>query len=172
MVLGLVAAVGWAVGTMVLKHRAVVVTPLVLTGWQLLITAVPMGLGALLFPGAPVGAAAGGPSPTVWLLIVYITLVPMAIGNLAWFTVVGLLPTTVAGLSSIMVPVVAMLTGAMLHGEPLGAAQLAAMACCAAAMWLALSPRLAQPASPSDARVSRPSDTVDEASPQQEENKP
>jgi hypothetical protein len=36
------------------------------------------------------------------------------------------------------VPVVAMLTGAWVHAEPLGAAQLAAMACCAAALVLAM----------------------------------
>jgi drug/metabolite transporter (DMT)-like permease len=36
------------------------------------------------------------------------------------------------------VPVVAMLSGAIVHGEPLGPLQLAAMACCAGAVALAL----------------------------------
>jgi drug/metabolite transporter (DMT)-like permease len=44
----------------------------------------------------------------------------------------------VAGLSSIMVPVVAMVSGAIVHGEPLGPLQWTAMACCAAALSLAL----------------------------------
>lgn len=70
----------------------------------------------------------------------YIALVPMAIGNAAWFAVVGLLPASVAGLSAILVPVVAMVVGALVHGEPLGATQWAAMACCAAALRLALVP--------------------------------
>ena len=73
-------------------------------------------------------------------LIVYIALVPMAIGNAAWFAIVGLLPASVAGLSAILVPVVAMVVGALLHGEPLGPTQWAAMACCAAALRLALVP--------------------------------
>ena len=141
--LGLLSAIGWAVGTMILKHRQVQVPALVLTGWQLLITAVPIALGALLWGEAPAGAAAGGPSWSVIGLIVYITLVPMAIGNLAWFTIVGLLPTTVAGLSSILVPVVAMVSGALMHGEPLGPAQWGAMACCALALWLAMTRRAA-----------------------------
>ena len=64
----------------------------------------------------------------------------MAIGNVAWFTIVGLLPTTVAGLSSILVPVVAMISGALIHGEPLGLIQWTAMACCAAALRLVLVP--------------------------------
>jgi drug/metabolite transporter (DMT)-like permease len=46
----------------------------------------------------------------------------------------------VAGLSSVMVPVVAMISGAIVHGEPLGPAQLGAMACSAGALWLALRP--------------------------------
>ena len=49
-----------------------------------------------------------------------------------------MLPAPVAGLSSIMVPVVAMLAGALVHAEPLGAVQLLAMASCGVALWLAL----------------------------------
>ena len=70
------------------------------------------------------------PSTTTVLVIAYITFVPMAIGNAASFTIVGLLPANVAGLSSVMVPVVAMVSGAMVHGEPLGLVQWAAMTCC------------------------------------------
>ena len=73
--------------------------------------------------------------------IAYITLVPMCIGNLAWFSIVGMLPAQVAGLSTIMVPMVAMVTGAAVRGEPLGPLQWAAMACCAGALWLALRPQ-------------------------------
>jgi drug/metabolite transporter (DMT)-like permease len=62
----------------------------------------------------------------------------MSIGNVAWFAIVGLLPANVAGLSSIMVPVVAMISGAIVHGEPLGALQWLAIACCVAALSLAL----------------------------------
>ena len=148
--LGLLAGIGWAVGTMILKRSGVAVSALVLSGWQLLLTALPLGLGALLLGDGRWFM----PSAFSLLLIAYITLVPMAIGNAAWFAIVGLLPTTVAGLSSILVPVVAMVTGALLHGEPLGLAQWAAMACCAAALRLALVPaRPAEgPAAPPPAR--------------------
>jgi drug/metabolite transporter (DMT)-like permease len=67
----------------------------------------------------------------------------------AWFAIVGMLPASVAGLSAILVPVVAMLSGAWLHGEPLGAMQWAAMACCAAALRLSM----AAPALPRAASV-------------------
>jgi drug/metabolite transporter (DMT)-like permease len=49
-----------------------------------------------------------------------------------------MLPTQVAALSSILVPVVAMVSGAIVHGEPLGPLQWAAMACCVGGLSLAL----------------------------------
>jgi drug/metabolite transporter (DMT)-like permease len=132
--LGLLAGVGWAVGTLILKHRHVDVPATVLTGWQLLITAVPITIGALLLGDRDWFV----PSWQSIAVIGYIALVPMSIGNVSWFAIVGLLPANVAGLSSVMVPVVAMVSGAIVHGEPLGALQWASMACCAAALWLAL----------------------------------
>ncbi len=134
--LALVGGIGWAVGTLILKRGNVGVSALVLSGWQLLLVSVPTTLGALIFADGPWG----WPSWTTIGLIGYISLVPMAIGNAAWFAVVGLLPASVAGLSAIMVPVVAMLVGAWVHGEPLGITQWAAMLCCAAALRLALVP--------------------------------
>lgn len=133
--LGLLSAIGWAAGTLVLKRSGATSVPaLVLTGWQLLIGVVPILAGAFAF-------AASGPFWPSWgtvLLIGYITLVPMAIGNLAWISVVALVPANVAGLSSVLVPVVAMIAGAIVHGEPLGPAQWAAMLCCGGALGLVL----------------------------------
>jgi drug/metabolite transporter (DMT)-like permease len=86
-------------------------------------------------------------------LIAYITLVPMCIGNLCWFSIVGLVPAHVAGLSSILVPVVAMVSGALMHGEPLGPVQWLAMACSAAAMWLVLFK--SAPARPAEASMEK-----------------
>lgn len=133
-VLALVAAIGWAVGTLVIKRSAVAVPSLVLTGWQLLLASVPVTLGALLLGQGPWFM----PSTTTLAALVYIAIVPMAIGNVAWFAIVGLLPPHVAGVSSILVPVVAMVSGAIVHGEPVGPVQLAAMACCAGALALTL----------------------------------
>lgn len=134
MALGLLAGVGWAVGTLVLKRGRVDVPATVLTGWQLLLTAVPTTLGALLLADGPWFV----PSWSTVLVIGYIALVPMAIGNVCWFAIVGLLPAHVAGLSAVLVPVVAMIAGALVHGEPLGPMQLAAMACSVGALWLVL----------------------------------
>lgn len=133
--LGLTAGLGWALGTVILKRANVPVPALVLTGWQLLVAAAPLWLGALWLGRGEWFV----PSWQTVLVIGYITLVPMAIGNLSWFAIVGLLPASVAGISSVMVPIVAMVTGAIVHGEPLGPFQLGAMACCGSALFLALS---------------------------------
>jgi drug/metabolite transporter (DMT)-like permease len=132
--LGLLAGLGWAVGTLILKRGKVVVPATVLTGWQLLITAVPTTIGALWLGDGRWFV----PSWQSVVVIAYIALVPMSIGNVAWFSIVGMLPVNVAGLSSILVPIVAMVSGAVVHGEPLGPLQWAAMACCVAGLSLAL----------------------------------
>jgi drug/metabolite transporter (DMT)-like permease len=131
---GLAAGLGWAIGTLILKRSGVAVPATVLTGWQLLLIAVPITVGAFAFAGR----GAFVPSWTTILVIAYIALVPMSIGNVAWFSIVGLLPANVAGLSAIMVPVVAMVSGALVHGEPLGALQWLAIALTVASLSLAL----------------------------------
>lgn len=130
--LGLGAGLGWAVGTLILQRHPIPVSSLALTGWQLLIAGLPITI---------VAWDTGDhrwflPQWTVTVTIVYIALVPMSLGNLFWFAIVRLLPASIAGLSAIMVPFVAMVSGALIHGEPLGPLQLAAMACCAGALAL------------------------------------
>ena len=132
--LGLLAGLSWAIGTLILKRSQVKVPAMVLTGWQLLITAVPITLGALVLGDHQWFV----PSWQSIAVIGYIALVPMCIGNVCWFAIVGMLPVNVAGLSSIMVPVVAMVSGAVVHGEPLGPTQWLAMGCCVGALSLAL----------------------------------
>lgn len=132
--LGLLAGLGWAVGTLIIKHRAPPVPATVLAGWQLVLAGVPIAIGALLLGD-------GSAHVLSWqsvALMAYIVLVPMAVGNLCWFAIVGMLPASVAGVSSILVLVVALVSGAIVHGEPLGALQWLAMACSVAALSLSL----------------------------------
>ena len=137
---GLGAGVSWAIGTLILKRGNVDVPATVLVGWQLLLTAVPLTIGAFVFGD-------GKWFMLSWqsiLVIGYIAIVPMGIGNLCWFSIVGLLPANIAGLSSIMVPMVAMVTGALAVGEPLGPMQVLAMVCCVVSLGLVLlKPRVA-----------------------------
>jgi len=135
--LGLTSAICWAIGTLILKRGKVQVPVLVLTAWQLLLGAVPVGAGALVLGDWNWFV----PSWQSIAVITWITIIPMCIGNVCWFAIVDLLPANIAGLSSVMVPVVAMFSGALVHGEPLGPLQLLSMAACVCALVLALGRR-------------------------------
>lgn len=130
--LGLGSGLGWAVGTLILQRHPIPVSALALTGWQLLVAGVPITVGAWVFGDHQWFV----PSAALVAVVAYIALVPMSLGNLCWFAIVRLLPASVAGLSAIMVPVVAMVSGALVHDEPLGAVELAAMACCVGSLAL------------------------------------
>jgi drug/metabolite transporter (DMT)-like permease len=131
-VLGLVAGIGWAAGTLILKRAGIPIPPIVSTGWQLVIAAIPLSIAALaLGTREPFF-----PSWTTILVIGYIAIVPTAMGNAIWFAIVDRVPAAVSGLSTVMVPMVAMATGAVARGEPLGPIQIAAMGCCGAALLL------------------------------------
>jgi drug/metabolite transporter (DMT)-like permease len=132
--LGLAAAVGWAGGTMVLKQARLDVPAIVSTAWQLLIAGIPVTLVAIaIAPKEPFV-----PSWTTVATVGYITLVPMAIGNVLWFSIVNRVSATVSGLSTMMVPVVAMVTGSLVHHEPFGVLEACAMALCCASLGVTL----------------------------------
>lgn len=135
--LGLLAAIGWAIGTLLLKRFPVPVSSTVLTGWQLLCIGVPITLVAL----AKGGGAWFMPSWHSVAVIGYISMVPMAVGNAAWFTIVRKVPAHVAALSPVLVPVVAMVTGAVVDGDPLGLREVLAMLLCVSGVALNLRPR-------------------------------
>ena len=121
-------------GTLILKRARLTVPAMVSTGWQLIVAGVPIAIVALLSGTRE----AFVPSWTSMLVICYITIIPMALGNVTWFSIVNILPASVSGLSTVMVPMVAMVTGAVIRGEPLGVLEIASMLCCAAAMALVL----------------------------------
>ncbi|MGD9943748.1 MAG: DMT family transporter [Burkholderiaceae bacterium] len=140
-VVGILSAIGWACGTLVLTRHPIPVPAAVLTGWQSLVAAVPLAIGAVAFREGH----AFMPSWQTIAVIGYLVIVPISIGNVCWFSIVGLLPASISSLSPILVPVIAMITGAIVHGEPLGPLQWLAMACSVSALTLALF----RPASPS-----------------------
>ena len=132
---GLVAGLAWAVGTVIVKRTDWGGMGLALTAWQMLLCLPPIVVGFFVLDGAWPQASA-----LTIAVSLYIALVPMSIGTATWFTLVHLLPAQVAGLSSVSVPVVAVIAGVLLFGEPMGPLQIAALACTVAALWLALIP--------------------------------
>ncbi|MSR12969.1 MAG: DMT family transporter [Gammaproteobacteria bacterium] len=130
--LGLLGGLGWAIGTLIMKRRPVPTSPLVATGWQILIASIPISVVALILGDGQWFV----PSTQTIIIIAYITVVPLCIGNLCWFSIVRALPANLAGLSMIMVPVLAMITGALVLHEPLGPLEVGAIFCSVAALAL------------------------------------
>lgn len=133
---GLLAGFCWAVGTFVVKRTNWSGMGLSLTFWQVLITLPPIALGALVFDGLPTH----WPSTQALAATIYTGAIPMALGTATWFTLVKLLPAQVAALSSIAIPIVAIVSGILLLKEPLSALQAVAIGSTVISLWLALVP--------------------------------
>ncbi|MDB5488830.1 MAG: EamA/RhaT family transporter [Reyranella sp.] len=133
---GLLAGFCWAIGTFVVKRTSWHGMGLSLTFWQVLITLPPIALGALIFDGLPTH----WPSTKALAATIYTGAIPMALGTATWFTLVKLLPAQVAALSSIAIPIVAIVSGILILQEPLSALQAVAIGSTVISLWLALVP--------------------------------
>ena len=133
---GLFAGFCWAIGTFVVKRTSWPGMGLSLTFWQVVIAWPPLALGMALIDGWPRHM----PSTAALAATLYTGAVPMALGTAAWFALVKLLPTQVAALSSIAIPIVAIVSGVLFLHEPLSPLQAVAIASTVLSLWLALVP--------------------------------
>jgi drug/metabolite transporter (DMT)-like permease len=133
---GLFAGLCWAIGTFIVKRTTWPGMGLSLTFWQVVVTWPPIALGALVIDGLPTA----WPSTTALAATIYTGAVPMAFGTAMWFALVKLLPAQVAALSSIAIPIVAVVSGVLILHEPLSALQAVAIASTVVSLWLALVP--------------------------------
>lgn len=133
---GLLAGFCWAIGTFIVKRTSWPGMGLSLTFWQVVICLPPIALGALLFDGLPTH----WPSAKALTATIYTGAIPMAFGTATWFALVKLLPAQVAALSSIAIPIVAIVSGILILHEPLSWLQAAAIASTVISLWLALVP--------------------------------
>ena len=133
---GLLAGLCWAIGTFVVKRTSWPGMGLSLTFWQIAASWPPIVLGAIVIDGPPAHL------PSTWVLAatLYTGAIPMALGTAAWFALVKLLPAQVAALSSIAIPIVAVVSGMILLHEPLSLLQAAAIGSTVISLWLALVP--------------------------------
>ena len=133
---GLFAGFCWAIGTFIVKRTRWPGMGLSLTFWQVAISWPPIALGAAVIDGMP----AHWPSTPAVIATLYTGAVPMAFGTATWFALVKLLPTQIAALSSIAIPIVAVVSGVIILHEPLSALQAVAIASTVVSLWLALVP--------------------------------
>ncbi len=118
------AAVLFALGSVVTKRAPLAMPPLALVGWQILLGIAPIAVLALLFEH-PDFAALGA---LEWLALAYTAFVGLVVSYLCWFRALKLLPASVATTGTLLVPVVGVFSSGLLLGEPVGLAQLLALA--------------------------------------------
>lgn len=108
------AAILFAFGTVALKAPAL--PPLASVAWQLLIGCLPMlAYGLLVERPQLLPLSARG-----WLLMLYMTAVPMGLCYITWFAAVRRLPPETASMSTLLTPVVGVTAAALALGEPFG----------------------------------------------------
>jgi len=130
----LASAVLWAAGTVYQKKIDWAMPVLTLTAWQLLLGSLPI-VGLALFYESP-GLAAF--TPAALGAIAFNIVGPLCFCYYAWFKIVDLYPATVAGVSTLMVPVIGVISGGLALGEPLGLGEIAALALVGSAIVLVL----------------------------------
>ena len=135
-VFALLAALLFAFGTV--RLAPLVLPPFTQLAWQLAIGCAPMALYGLLFEHprfdrlSMVGVAA----------FAYMTVFAMGICYLAWFAAVRRLAPATASMGTLMTPVVGVVSGSLLLGEPLGATQWVALVLVLCGITLALRDRI------------------------------
>jgi drug/metabolite transporter (DMT)-like permease len=105
-----------------------------LVAWQLALGCVPMVIIGLIFEHPDFG----GLSPRGWALMLYMTLGPMAIAYVTWFSALSRLKPAAATTGSLGVPVVGVCSGALFLGDPFGAREIVSLVLTLAGVALAL----------------------------------
>lgn len=129
----LAAAILFALGA-VLNSRALPVSPFALTAWQVGLGCLPMVVLGVTLERPDVTSLSGA---SAWAFA-YIALIPMAACFLTWFEALRRLPPVAASTSMLLVPLIGILSAALLLGEPLGPRQMLALALTLGGVVLAL----------------------------------
>lgn len=119
------AALSWAIGTVLFKYFHFTISSTAVAGWQLTLAAAPIVIGAAIFEGVPDFASY---SVEAWSGLIYAITFPMIFCHWAWFVIVRLFPATVAAISTLAIPVVGVLSSALVLGEVIGWREVIALA--------------------------------------------
>lgn len=130
----LAAAASWGTGT-VIQKKVPWRTPLfTVAAWQMLIGGIPLAVLALVHDTDPyrdltVRGALG---------MAYVILIATVFGYWAWFRIVRLVPTSIASLGALPVPLIGVTASTLVLGESLGWPELAALILATAALAIIL----------------------------------
>lgn len=131
----LVAAISWAIGTVVLKHAKFTMPATVLTSWQLILGGIPVVFGAVVLDR---GFDPRAVSVQAWLATAFTVIGATIFCHWGWFKLVRRFPAVGISVGSLAIPVVGVTASAIGLGEPIGAEVLVALAFVLLALFLVL----------------------------------
>ena len=102
--------------------------------WQVGLASVPMLVLGFLFEKPNFRAL----TATGFAMLAYISAVAMGIGYLTWFATLRHLPPALASTGMLLIPLIAVISGAVIFGEPLGWKEATSVALTLAGVTLAL----------------------------------
>jgi len=120
----LIGAVSFGLGTVIAKRAQRSMPILSSSALQLVIGSSPVMLAGLIFEDARFDALSGAG----WAMLAYMALIAFGIAYFCWFAALERLPASVAAIGTMAVPVVGVIASAMTLHEPLGIGQIAALA--------------------------------------------
>ena len=133
------AALSWAAGTVCLKARAWTCGPLARTAWMVAVSALPTLSLALLVEWPEEGwSSLRAPPAGILAVLAYHVLFPVVFCYAAWSVLVQRLPAAVAAVATLLIPVVGVLSAALLLGDSLPPYKLAALVLVLSAIVFAL----------------------------------
>jgi drug/metabolite transporter (DMT)-like permease len=122
-IMALIGAIGFAVGTVLSKRRPLHLAPIPGAAWQVGLGCLPVAIVGLLAETSHWNAV----TPIGWWLLTYSILGQFCIAYVCWFAALARLPASVAAIGTMAVPVIGVVTSALALHEPLGAGQIAAL---------------------------------------------
>lgn len=122
-VMALLGAFGFALGTVFAKRWPLSLPPLTAAVWQILLGCLPVALMGLMLEEPHFTAL----SSLGWTLFAYSIVIQFCVAYACWFAALQRLPASVAAIGTLLVPVIGVLASAAALGEPLGFAKIAAL---------------------------------------------
>jgi drug/metabolite transporter (DMT)-like permease len=117
-------ALMFASGAIYTKRYPINLPPNANLAWQILIGSTPLIIVAVLFDRWDLSHI----SPAGWAALAYVVVIALCLSYVTWFRALKLLPASTAAIGTLLVPVIGVLSSALLLGEPLGPRQLIALA--------------------------------------------
>ena len=123
----LVAAILWAIGTVLLRKWKPPIAQNTLSGWMMFLGWLPLAIAAPFLETHParylLHLSAGA-----WFAILYNIFLAGTVAHWAWFRLARTLPVAISSLASLPVPVVGVFAGMVVLGERPGVAEFVALA--------------------------------------------